>query len=62
MLFNILCLDRLNANYLIKVSDPSAPIIPKTKEEAKEVIIDIMADDNEPSSSESNIHLIHLYN
>lgn len=45
--------DRLNANYLIKVTDSAAKnlIVPESKQEAKEVIIDIMS---EPSSSSGN--------
>jgi hypothetical protein len=47
-------LDRLNANYLINVTDPSAEavVIPESKTEAKEVIIDIVS---EPSSSGSGV-------
>jgi len=49
--------DRLNANYLIKVTDVEGNdwVIPESKEEAKEIIIDIST---EPTSSHSHRHFV----
>lgn len=42
--------DRLNANYLIKVEDPSAKlVVPENRQEVKEVIIEIVPRPNSSS-------------
>lgn len=48
-------LDRLNANYMMKIVDSVQTIIPESKEEVKEVIIDIVS---EPSSSETQSKIV----